>query len=954
MLGPIGFATPLILLALAVLPLLWWLLRALPPVPKRVRFPGTVLLKGLVDANPVARRTPWWLLLLRIAAVAAAILAFAGPVWRPAPAPEPGDALVIVMDAGATAGPGWRAAQTRALRAADTALGDGAPVALLLADGRSEGALPFLADDAIAAALRAASPQAWPGAYPDAPDTILANAPEGGLRTLWLSDGLDHPGRSAWLSALLARGPVDVVPPVSPAYSLRMVRDGTQPELELQSTAPEARAVLALGPDPQGIPRELARLEPSEGRSAFGVTSWPVPVDLPPELLGRVTRFQIDGIESASAVVLGDDRLRRPVVALIGQGQATSERQALLSPAHFLRSALERSARVIEAGLNDAIAAKPDVIVLMDRSGLDADGALTDWVAEGGLLIRFAGPRMAADPGLAEEPLLPVRLRPGGRDMGGVLSWGEPRPVAPFAADGPFAGLAIPPDVTIRAQLMAEPSPDLPSRSIAVLSDGTPLVTRADSGDGQVVLFHSTANADWSSLPISGLFVQMLERLVAGAGRATAEPQGQPQGGSWTATDVLSGFGRLIEAPDAVPVAAEVLADGAAPDLPAGIYASGERVMALNAGAPLALAGWAGATVESARPSGIPLAGWLLIAAAAVLIADLAGSAALRGGRRSGRVTASLLVVASMLVLLPTAPRAQVPFGDNGPADQPVPELLAPFEVPQDDPTGADDAQADPDGGAAAEEPRAEVDPDLARAASEFAMGYVLTGNAELDELSRAGLTGLSLTLYSRTTVEPTPPVAIDLETADLTLMTFLYWPIGPDQPIPSADAYLRLNRFLRGGGMILFDTRDADLAGSAADASDDLRRLAGPLDMPPLQEVPQDHVLTRSFYLLEEMPGRFADGDVWVAATSTEAGTVNDGVSPVVIGGNSWAEAWAIDDRGLPLFAVGAGMDGERQREMAHRFGVNLIMYVLTGNYKSDQIHVPALLERLRQEGQP
>ena len=155
----------------------------------------------------------------------------------------------------------------------------------------------------------------------------------------------------------------------------------------------------------------------------------------------------------------------------------------------------------------------------MDQTGMAADGTLARWVEEGGLLIRFAGPRMAADPDLGNEPLLPVRLRPGGRDMGGALSWGEPRPVAGFDAEGPFAGLEIPEDVTVRAQLMAEPSPDLGTRSIAALTDGTPLA-RAAMGEGQLVLFHATANADWSSLPISGLFVQMMERLIATAGRA--------------------------------------------------------------------------------------------------------------------------------------------------------------------------------------------------------------------------------------------------------------------------------------------------------------------------------------------------------------------------------------------------------------------------------------------------
>lgn len=901
-LGPIGFGAPLLLLGLAALPVLWWLLRALPPVPKRIRFPGTVLMAGLEDPDPIARRTPWWLLLLRLLAVAAAILAFAQPVWRPAPPVAEGDALLIVMDSGATAAPGWNTARSRATREAETAIASGRPVGVLLAGDGAETALTFGADGSVPALLRAALPQPWPGSYPDDVAAMLAHVPEGSLRTLWLSDGLDHPGRAAWLEALAARGPVQVIPAGAPPVSLRMVESGARPLLELATIGEDAPEIRALGPDPQGIPRELARLKPEAPHQADGVTIRPVPVVLPPELLGRVTRFQVDGVESAAAVVLGDDRLRRPVVALIGDGRATSERQALLSPAHFLRNALADSARLIEAGLGDALSARPDVIILMDQVGLDAEG-LADWVNDGGLLIRFAGPRMAAAANLPNEPLLPVRLRPGGRDMGGALSWGDPRPIAPFPADGPFAGLSVPADVTIRAQLMAEPAPDLAERTIATLGDGTPLVTRAPLGNGQIVLFHSTANADWSSLPISGLFVDMLARLVASAGRSAAElEKTETREGIWTATETLDGFGRLSRAEDPAPVEGEALAKGAGPGLPAGIYASGERITALNAGGPIAAASWPGAVVEAARPQGQSLIGWLLLAAALALIFDMFGSIVLRRGSLAAALLAGLLLVPA----LPDAPRAQ------------------------------------------------EIDPELVRAASEFAMGYVVTGDDELDETSRAGLTGLSQILAARTTVEPTQPVAIDLETADLSLMTFLYWPVGPDQPSPTAEAYLQLNRFLRGGGMILFDTRDADIAGTGPDGSDDLRRLAGPLDMPPLQLVPKDHVLTRSFYLMQDMPGRYTQGKVWVEAGDESAGTVNDGVSPVVLGGNSWAEAWAVDDRGLPIFAVGVGGEGERQREMAYRFGVNLIMYVLTGNYKSDQIHVPELLERLREEVTP
>ena len=72
------------------------------------------------------------------------------------------------------------------------------------------------------------------------------------------------------------------------------------------------------------------------------------------------------------------------------------------------------------------------------------------------------------------------------------------------------------------------------------------------------------------------------------------------------------------------------------------------------------------------------------------------------------------------------------------------------------------------------------------------------------------------------------------------------------------------------------------------------------------------------------------------------------DGVSSILVTANDFASAWALDERGRPLYPAVPG--GEAQREMAFRTGVNIVMYALTGNYKADQVHVPALLERLGQ----
>jgi hypothetical protein len=244
--------------------------------------------------------------------------------------------------------------------------------------------------------------------------------------------------------------------------------------------------------------------------------------------------------------------------------------------------------------------------------------------------------------------------------------------------------------------------------------------------------------------------------------------------------------------------------------------------------------------------------------------------------------------------------------------------------------------------------------------AAELTLAHVLTGDAEVDRIARAGLQGLSDTLFFRTSIEPSDPVGVDLERDELAFFPLLYWPVTANQKMPSPAAYDRLNTYLRSGGMILFDTRDADVAavGATSPQARRLQQLALALDIPPLEPLPSDHVLTRTFYLLQDFPGRHPRGPLWVEAAPPDAEqtegipfrNLNDGVTPVVIGGNDWASAWAVDQNGRPLLPVGRGFAGERQRELSRRFGVNLVMHVLTGNYKSDQVHVPALLERLGQ----
>ncbi|MEO9574427.1 MAG: DUF4159 domain-containing protein [Tateyamaria sp.] len=918
--GPIGFAAPWLLIALVALPILWLILRAIPPAPIRQRFPGVALLLGLKDDESVSDRTPWWLLLLRVLAVAAMIIGLAGPVLNPEDDGQAGSGpLLVVMDgswAGAAQWPRLIEAVEGELRRAGTT--DRQVALLNLADPEPT---VFQAANTVTTRLPGVVPSPW---QPGDPNTVTANLPGGGFETVWFSDGVDYPGHADLLAALEERGTVRVVQAVSDVIALTPARyvDGLIELTALRVSAGPERGVtvLAQGRDPAG---NAAILASANAVFDAGTTSADTALSLPAELRARVTRFEVQGAKSSGAVTLVDDSLRRREIALIA-GRDGREGLELLSPLHYLERALAPTADLLRGALSDVLPANPDVIVLADVATL-SDGeaeAISAWTDKGGLLLRFAGPRVAASDisRIDEDPLMPVRLRSGGRSVGGAMSWGSPKTLAPFTEGSPFFGLTVPNDVAITAQVMAQPDPTLAERVVAELSDGTPLVTRKRFGQGQIVLFHVTANAEWSSLPLSGLFVEMLERLAVSS-TSSAPNADDLEGTIWTPQIVMDGFGDLRDA-GAMPgvPGPKLVSDPAGPNLLPGVYISGERSLARNvltAEAVLTPTEWP-ARIEVSGLAIVPeqpLGGLLLAAAIGLLLVDVIASLALSGRLTGGvraRGTAALIAALLIAPVVPNPAHAQ---------------------------QSAEDEIA---------------------AASEVVLAHVITGDSEVDEVAQAGLRGLSDTLFFRTSVEPAPPISVDLETDELAFFPILYWPVTPDQPRPSREAYSKLNDYLRSGGLILFDTRDGDIAGfgTASPNGRKLQDLAAPLDIPALEPIPRDHVLTRTFYLLQDFPGRHLNGEVWVEAAPPGAEQVegmpfrnlNDGVTPVVIGGNDWAAAWAVTPSGQAMLPVGRGFGGERQRELAYRFGVNLVMHVLTGNYKSDQVHVPALLDRLGQ----
>ena len=920
-LGGIGFTAPWLLVALLALPILWLILRAVPPAPVRRRFPGVALLLGLKDDESVSDRTPWWLLLLRMLAVAAIIFGLAGPVLNPETDQADGNGpLLIVLDgswAGATRWP----QQTQAIEAQLTRASRANRTVGFLTLTRPD-APSFQTADVWRTRLAGLAPAPWQPSENNISRATDIIGALGAFDTMWFSDGLDFAGREKVLNAMQAQGNVEVYQTAANVMAIKpAIYEDNVVKLSISRASPgfEREVVLrAEGRDPAGNARILATVPATFDQ---GATTASAELSLPAELRARVTAFNIAGQRSAGANTLVDDALRRREVALIG-GRQDREGLQLLSPLHYIEQALAPTADLIDGTISDVLPANPDVIVLADIATLsEAESTpLMAWIEEGGMLVRFAGPRIAASDisRIEEDPLMPVRLRAGGRSVGGAMSWGEPKALAPFRDGSPFFGLVVPDDVVVSAQVVAQPDPTLAERVIASLSDGTPLVTRKVQGQGQIVLFHVTATAEWSTLPLSGLFVEMLERLAVSTTSAIPDAAAM-EGTIWTPLKVMDGYGALSDAGNLGGVdGADLVLAAPGPEMQPGIYGAGERRLARNVftnDSTLNPANWpADVPVRGlAVAPEQPIAGWLLSLAILLLMADVVASLAL-----SGRLLRGSNAVAALLLALP-------------------------FFIA-------------PDPGLA----QSDSDSFALDATVEVSLAHVLTGNDRIDEISAAGLTGLSDMLFFRTSVEPAPPTGVDLETDELAFFPILYWPITPEQVRPSSEAYAKLNAYLRSGGLILFDTRDADVArfGASSPNGRKLQDIAAPLDIPPLEPLPDDHVLTRTFYLLQDYPGRHNSRDIWVEASPPDAERIegmpfrnlNDGVTPVIIGGNDWASAWAVRRDGAPLLPIGRGYAGERQRELAYRFGVNLVMHVLTGNYKSDQVHVPALLDRLGQ----
>ena len=870
------FLAPLVLLGLLTLPIVWWILRISPPKPRDQIFPPLRILEGVRAEEETPAGTPLWLLLFRLLMVALVAFALAQPIIKSAQI-ETQSRPTILIDQSVFSAPIWEDLIDEAERLTRVAQRNNLDVSLITSETESLGFRP--AREAMET-LKSLQPVSYVSEF-------SALNIETGSDVYVLTSGLSTSRNQSLPKDATVFKP-DVQSVIIPG-DVRETPQGFDADWYRPSSAtPASNAIEALGAGGGVIAAE-------ELRFGTGADLATVSFNLPAQLRSRVARLRVSGVRSAAAVKLLDDSFGRPLVGVLRANADTSS--PLLTEPFYARQALLPFADVFEGDQDTLLTLKPSILVMPDSQRSD-DEAVKTFVEEGGILIRFAGARVAKSP----DTLLPVALRVGDRAIGGALAWESPQKLAPFSNDSPFAGLAIPEDVTVSKQVMAEPGIETDTRTWARLEDGSPIVTSAPLGQGRIILFHVTAGPEWSNLALSGLYVDMLQRLLPLAkGRVVEQTE---SAADWALDRELDAFGRLQSPPPGLPS----LTNSEFETLPAsatalpGTYRQGTRVRALPAVQDpsivqdISISG--GSTLRTyGETSDSSLMGKLLGLALFALAMD-----ALFALIASGRLSYLKPMRGAAVFLI-------------------IGLIFAPTVMAQDDAR-------------------------ILEAATGLHLAYVETGDVRRDELSRVAMEGLKEQLDGRTTIEPTGVHGIMADMPGLEMYPFLYWPVRRDTPALTPAERLNINAYMASGGTVVFDTSDeGDRVLRAGEPHPGLKRITEGLDIPRLTEIPEDHVLTKSFYLLQVFPGRWANGPVYVqAAGSGTSG--RDGVSPVIIGSNDWAAGWAVTN--LDGALVDLEKDIPRQREISIRYGVNIAMYALSGNYKADQVHAAALVERL------
>lgn len=913
----LNFVNPLILGALITLPLLWWLLRLTPPKAKRIVFGGAYFLAQIKSSEKTSKSIPLWLLILRMMIITLIILSFADPYFKnsdPLIQKDNQNEIAIIIDNSWASASNWNIIKNQARSLIKDASRENKKIILATPHNYTEDNLSLLLEDTALSTLEQFEPtliSIKQANYDTLLDDLSRLTENKALVSFYLNDGLSNKRENAFLETLSTNSLSLTIfdhNNVKDLASLHRASSQTSNEITLTTNSDIKDFTLSYMDDQQQL--LYTQKIQIKGEQALNR----ITLDADSSLLRSTKLISLTEQNHAGAKFwMRSNQIEKSIGLLQKKAKEKTDKLNYLNPYFYIEKALSPYHKVTKGNLG-ALSEKSQILVLSDSTDINEED-LSDiykWIENGGIFIRFADENLAS--GLHSD-LSPVTLRITGREFDTAFSWQDPQKIKLYKENSPFAPYNIPSDILVNKQILAEPALDLNQRTLASLEDGTPIITAEQRGLGWLVLFHVDATPKWSTLPLSGHFIDQLNALTQLSLKDSNVSDTDADNTSYRLIQKLDFNGMLRPAGDALVSITLPLKQNQITSLdePAGLYENDQgNLFNLNFGQTASRDIRNSLNLEPSlnireynKTKDFEFKYLLLLLALFLFLLDWLYILNLKGVLKMQNILPTLLLGYVFIAFSPTTSFAQeiTPPNTNG-----------------------------------------------------IYLAYVQSGDPNIDSIAENGLNNLMKETVLRTSADIKGVVGVNIERDPLYPYPFIYWPLknsGQALFFLSQKASDKLSAYFASGGLLLIDTRDQYLFSSNADdlqalnyqnnASNRLQTLFNYIDVPPMEKLPKNHVLGRTFYLLSSFPGLYKNGGLWIARQNK---SVNDGVTPLVIGSNDWMSAWARHDNGSPVLEIPYG--GERQRELSYRFGVNLILYALTGNYKEDQIHIPFILERL------
>ncbi|MEC8100338.1 MAG: DUF4159 domain-containing protein, partial [Pseudomonadota bacterium] len=614
-----------------------------------------------------------------------------------------------------------------------------------------------------------------------------------------------------------------------------------------------------------------------------------VNLSFPIEIFNQIKNIKIVEQNHAGAKYYFDDFSKKKNIAILNDNQFYKE-SPLLSPIYYLKKSLDAKHNIKIEKIDNIINQNYSTIIIPETVEIpkEFDKKLIDWLTGGGTLIRFSGDKLVEK----ESSFLPHQNTLGRlRNIEGQLTINNKLFISEFKKDSIFFGLQVPQDIAIKKQLIFNTNPKQ-VKVLAKLNDNTPLVSIKKIGEGEIILFHIGANNDWSNLPMSSLFSDMINRVLL-----LSKNYNYSNYTDLNLNKEIDGFGNLVPPKKIVNIDSFDKLKTAKPslDTPPGQYENNQISVVLNLST----------NINNHQ----------------IKITDtkvLSGYSFKSTRDLSSTILKIILIMFILDILLTTMIKNNINFSKIFTNRNNLLIYFLFFLT--------------------------FIKSDFI-SANETYLAYVEIENTQINNISKNGLEKIRSLLITRTSVNPQKVIGIDIKTDYIYKYPFIYWPLTKNLLSIKKQEINKIKNYLNNGGIIFFDIigfsrKSLNLKEKKFQGISDFLNEIGANE---LSIIPKEHTLTKSFYLLNKFPGKWDNRILFVETNNLQ---YKDGVSSIILGFNDWAKAWAVDNNNLPLFPVVPG--GERQRELSYRFGINIAMYALTGNYKSDQIHSKSILKRL------